>query len=375
MRKQNLPAVSTLTEDTHDDFIKSDDVVVVAYGDAKHPVPSAFANYANRAREDFVFGTFDGKTPELPAKVKLPAIVLYKKFDEGHAVFEGDVSKAEEAEIARFVSGQALPLVDQIGPENFPKYSKAGIPVGFFFVDPEDVKGREKLIEEVTPLLKEHRGVVNFVWIDGVKFADYGKAMGIKKTPGFVIQDLQAQTKYLLSEALDKTSLTKFVKAVASGEVKPTIKSEPIPEVQDKAVYRLVSDDWNNLFGDAEKDVFAEFYAPWCGHCQRLAPVWDTLAEKYADTNIVIAQMDLTENDLPEAAPFTVEGFPTLKFRPAGQKEFVDYDGDRSLESLVEFVEKNSKSKPVEKRDVEEEAEVEEDAEEEEEEAHARDEL
>ena len=54
--------------------------------------------------------------------------------------------------------------------------------------------------------------------------------------------------------------------------------------------------------------------------------------------------MDATENDIPAQAPFTVAGFPTLKFRPAGVSEFIDYNGDRSLESLIEFIEVNRKS-------------------------------
>jgi protein disulfide-isomerase A1 len=54
--------------------------------------------------------------------------------------------------------------------------------------------------------------------------------------------------------------------------------------------------------------------------------------------------MDATENDVPPSAPFRVSGFPTLKFKPAGSREFMDYDGDRSLESLIEFVEKQAKN-------------------------------
>jgi protein disulfide-isomerase A1 len=57
--------------------------------------------------------------------------------------------------------------------------------------------------------------------------------------------------------------------------------------------------------------------------------------------------MDATENDIPPSAPFRVSGFPTIKFKPAGGKDFIDYEGDRSLESLVEFVESKAKNSLV----------------------------
>ena len=54
--------------------------------------------------------------------------------------------------------------------------------------------------------------------------------------------------------------------------------------------------------------------------------------------------MEATENDLPPSVPFRVAGFPTLKFKPAGSRDFLDYEGDRSLESLIEFVESKAKN-------------------------------
>lgn len=54
--------------------------------------------------------------------------------------------------------------------------------------------------------------------------------------------------------------------------------------------------------------------------------------------------MEATENDLPPSVPFRISGFPTLKFKPAGSRDFLDYDGDRSLESLIAFVEENAKN-------------------------------
>lgn len=57
--------------------------------------------------------------------------------------------------------------------------------------------------------------------------------------------------------------------------------------------------------------------------------------------------MDATENDIPPSAPFRVNGFPTIKFKPAGGRDFIDYEGDRSLESLIEFVESKAKNSLV----------------------------
>ena len=53
--------------------------------------------------------------------------------------------------------------------------------------------------------------------------------------------------------------------------------------------------------------------------------------------------MDSTANDLPPDAGFAIQGFPTLKLFKAKTGELIDYEaGDRSLESLVEFLQKNA---------------------------------
>ncbi|KAF9244476.1 thioredoxin-like protein [Melanogaster broomeanus] len=133
-----------------------------------------------------------------------------------------------------------------------------------------------------------------------------------------------------------------------NGKLLPKLKSQPIPETQDESVFNLVGEEFEEVVFDDSKDVFVEFYAPSfvfvCFALANPSATWDSLGDYYADVNdqIVIAKMDALENDLPGSVSFHINAYPTLKFKPAGSHEFIDYYGDRTLESLVSFVEEHA---------------------------------
>ena len=57
---------------------------------------------------------------------------------------------------------------------------------------------------------------------------------------------------------------------------------------------------------------FVDFYAPWCGHCQLLAPIWDQLALSFEhDTSVKISKLDCTTNAL-SCKKYEIKGYPTL---------------------------------------------------------------
>uniref|UniRef100_A0A182QGR4 Thioredoxin domain-containing protein n=1 Tax=Anopheles farauti TaxID=69004 RepID=A0A182QGR4_9DIPT len=82
-----------------------------------------------------------------------------------------------------------------------------------------------------------------------------------------------------------------------------------------------------------------KFYAPWCGHCMRLAPTWEQLAEKVAGRgDVTVAKVDCTVDTNKElCGEQEVNGYPTVFLYRDGEK-VTEYYGHRSLDDLHAFV-------------------------------------
>merc|ERR1712142_1152453 len=141
------------------------------------------------------------------------------------------------------------------------------------------------------------------------------------------------------NDAIESANIKSFVGDFLEGKLKQHLMTEEIPEDWDKeGVKVLVGKNFHEVAMNTEKDVLVEFYAPWCGHCKQLAPIWDKLGEKYKDSgDIVVAKMDSTANEIESVK---VHSFPTLKFFPAGDdRKVIDYNGERTLEGFTKFLE------------------------------------
>jgi protein disulfide-isomerase A6 len=103
----------------------------------------------------------------------------------------------------------------------------------------------------------------------------------------------------------------------------------------------LTPQNFDQIVLDETKNVFVKFYAPWCGHCQRMVPAWEQLADSVKDqSDVVIAKLDASEHQ-ELGGRFGVRGFPTLKFFTKGNKQGKAYQGARDLESFKSFVTSN----------------------------------
>lgn len=60
------------------------------------------------------------------------------------------------------------------------------------------------------------------------------------------------------------------------------------------AVLNLKADHFDSVAMDPTKHVFVEFYAPWCGHCRSLAPVYEKLGKVFeAESSVIVTKVIL----------------------------------------------------------------------------------
>ncbi|EJW88817.1 hypothetical protein WUBG_00280 [Wuchereria bancrofti] len=108
----------------------------------------------------------------------------------------------------------------------------------------------------------------------------------------------------------------------------PTYKASPL------AVAKLTKEKFNG-FITLHQLVLVKFYAPWCGHCRKLAPEYEKAARKLKSAGIKLAEVDSTvEKSL--SAEFDITGYPTLCIFRNGKK--FDYRGPRDAEGIVKHM-------------------------------------
>uniref|UniRef100_A0A4W3HEE2 protein disulfide-isomerase n=1 Tax=Callorhinchus milii TaxID=7868 RepID=A0A4W3HEE2_CALMI len=82
--------------------------------------------------------------------------------------------------------------------------------------------------------------------------------------------------------------------------------------------------------------LFCLFYAPWCGHCKKLEPIWDNVAAELQSSGspVKVGKMDATLYS-GVASEFGVRGYPTIKLLK-GDLAY-NYKGPRTKDDIIEF--------------------------------------
>lgn len=341
--KQILAPSEILT--TFEDVEKyenSTDITLVYFGDNKRDI-EIYHEYS-LGDNNHEFGRCSDKKIMKKYKVPERTLVLFKPHDDRRDSIKGDDITKENIEKLIHDNKNPLILPMQEGVMQTIYEGHSGI---FIFRQPNN-----QTDSIISKFAKKYKGKIQFVVceangdLESRLFEHFEmKVPRDDLSIKVALYDEKTDKKIKLEKKFSENNLKEFLADWESGKaVQHLLKSEPIPTTQG-TVFKLVKDSFDKEVIKSNVDVFVKFYLPTCGHCKRLAPVWEELAKHYEKEKdkIIIAEFNRDANDFE---PFTINGFPTLYFWKAGNKSKpILYSGDRSLSDLKKFVEENRSKK------------------------------
>jgi protein disulfide-isomerase A1 len=256
------------------------------------------------------------------------SITMYKQ-DEEPIQFKDNIFKSK---IVKWVVEAGAPLCPEIDNEIWSRCQEKATPILIFFLT--TIKGEPMEIAKEVALKYKDQFQTTYS-LETEIASQFGASGTFLPTIVFIRFPNNDVTVFDEdTETFTKESAHNFIEKALDRTYKSYVKSEPIPENNDEPVKTIVAKTWNDIVNLGSKNVFVKFYAPWCGHCKSLIPIWTELAEKFKD-KVTIAKYDATANSLPDG--ISVPGYPTLILF-TDKKNIWPYSGDRTLEDLEKFL-------------------------------------
>uniref|UniRef100_A0A673IXF8 Protein disulfide-isomerase n=2 Tax=Sinocyclocheilus rhinocerous TaxID=307959 RepID=A0A673IXF8_9TELE len=348
MKKQAGPSsVALLSEADLDFFVDNYEASVVGFFSGEDSTELAeFLKVSSALRDSYRFAHSTDVGTGLKYGVDGECVLLFRP-PHLNSKFEDNVVKYTESisisSLHTFIRDNVFGLCPHLTAENRDILRGSDLLTAYYNVDYlRNLKGtnywRNRIMKVVTQF--QDRGL-SFAVADRQEFQDeLEEEFVLGSSEGGDIPLVTIRTreghKYSMQEEFT------FLEDYFAKRLKRYVKSEPVPESNDDPVKVVVADTFDEIVNDPEKDVLVEFYAPWCGHCKNLEPIYKELGEKLSgDPKIVIAKMDATANDV--RPNYYVQGFPTIYFAPSGQKDQPRrYEGGREVSDFITYLKKEA---------------------------------
>jgi len=346
LKRSGPPSTEATSCDDLKSKIETSKLVLVYFGETSSPKYSeAFLKVADgsSASENFIFFHIDNKECAVALGAgDYPAVGLFRKFDESPLFEKGSWDASQIVEWAQALS---VPTVIDFSEEFIePIFGERRAALMLFRMPNDKDASFAKVFNQAA---KELKGEILFVTsgiYDGIQ-ARLAEFIGIDepKLPALRLldpNDNMNKFDYGDVSSISVDGLRDFVARFKAGKLTPFRKSQDIPEHDHNPLKTIVGKNFESQVAKSNNEVFIKFYAPWCGHCKSMAPIWQDLATELKDVEgLVIADFDATAN---EAEGVEIQSFPTLKFYQHGQP--IDFDGDRTAEGFKAFLKEHSKA-------------------------------
>jgi len=334
------------TEDV-DNAISESDVVVIGF--FKDQTSDQAKNYLKAVKdyEEYRCAITSDEEAMKKHDAKDGQVVLFKKFDQGRAVYEGSIDKPAMME---FIQRYSVPLVVEFNHETAQKIFRGLVKshlLLFLNKSSDDFEGTTAMAKKLAETEEfyqkvmfvtvdtdedDHRRVIEYLGLKGERFPN----MRIVQMKDDIEKYRPVKGEHD-ENCFREENVKKFVQDYLDGKVPQHYLTEDLPEDWNKKPCKyLTGSNFDEVVMDKSKNVLVEFYAPWCGHCKQLSPIWDKLAESLEDNeDVVVAKMDATVNELSHTR---VRSFPTIRLYKKDTNEVAEYNGERTLEGLTKFL-------------------------------------
>lgn len=101
------------------------------------------------------------------------------------------------------------------------------------------------------------------------------------------------------------------------------------------AAMNMTHEEFNKAMQEGAT-ILVDYWAPWCGHCRRIGPAYDKVAEQYGD-KILVTKVNI--DDEPRlATDERIEVIPTLVMYRGGQSigSIVAPDSKAMIENFIQ---------------------------------------
>eukprot|EP00760_Papus_ankaliazontas_P014838 PhM_4_TR16158/c0_g1_i1/m.77053 len=262
-----------------------------------------------------------------PSDASLPALVLLRG-GEVVSTFKGAWT------LPRLLNWMKIrePVDDVLGATDIQVHeslvSSASVPTVVLYVEPGRTLA-EVLAYDIATLAALFGSVCRFVVFDTQGDVEVMGALGLSQVPSIILHKGNERTEYS-GTSLRLGALIEWLNSHVQIAVPPPA---PKADLFSEAPAVLTDENFDDVVHRSGSHVFVKFFAPWCGHCKKLAPTWDTLNRALAPAKVGVASVDVTKEKAIERR-FSVAGLPTLLFFHKDGRPPVRYSGGRDLISL-----------------------------------------